>query len=95
MTTKNKPTHTPGPWEFRKQSISPVGTRDLYGVGPVIDRAVWFVAESVAENDVRLIAAAPDLLEAAQAYLGVIQGDNSPEANALRAAIAKADGGRP
>ena len=32
-----------------------------------------------------------EVLKAARAYLNVIQGDNSPEANALRAAIAKAE----
>ena len=45
-------------------------------------------------RNARLIAAAAELrevFEAARAYLNVIQGDNSPEANALRAAIAKVE----
>lgn len=64
MNTNNKtekPSHTPGPWEMRRQMVSPTGTRNLYGVGPVQDGAVWFVAENVSEGDARLIAAAPTM----------------------------------
>ena len=53
----------------------------------VIDRP-----DSECEANVRLIAAAPDLLAACKAYASVWPGDSTPHMVAIRAAIAKAEG---
>jgi len=104
MKTENKTTHTPGPWEYRKQAVSPTGTRNLCGVGPVEDGAVWFVAENVGEDDARLIAAAPELLAELRDILnGLDEAERmkfdgfhlragSKAHLRIRAAIAKAEG---
>lgn len=105
---KTKTTHTPGPWTLEGSTIGPKGDYDAsimardgmtyiggivgddrHGVADQWDSAVP-VAE--AQANARLIAAAPTLLETAKAYLEVIHGDDSPEAIALRAAVAKAEG---
>lgn len=70
---KTKTTHTPGPWQYRRQVECPTGTTDLYGVGPVDDHAIWFVAENLGWEDAILIAAAPDLLEAAKKTLAYLE----------------------
>lgn len=89
MTAKTQTKHTPGPWKrgsgtFIQASPTVSIARVLTGWG------VKPGPEAVANAD--LIAAAPELYETAKAYLEVIQGDDSPEAIALRAAIAKAEG---
>lgn len=85
--------HTPGPW---KVNTGPEETivwlngsagyelRDPTGFGGKANPA-----------DARLIAAAPDLLEAAKAMVagGYVMDIDSPEWAALEAAIAKAVGG--
>lgn len=84
--------HTQGPWEFVDNSL----------VGPKIDnKPVWLrpvilrSETGIAEADARLIAAAPDLLEALELLLRLhelispIEGD---EVRKTRAAIAKARG---
>ncbi|ARG50668.1 TPA: hypothetical protein ACGJ7L_006477 [Pseudomonas aeruginosa] len=57
--------HTPGPWEIAR---SPHGIT-IFEIGPCkpdeYAGAVWL---SVSEADARLIAAAPELLEACQAF---------------------------
>lgn len=86
--------HTPGPWE-----ISPVRTHD--GNSMVVggmDRAFGLVAECVVDEDARLIAAAPEMLDAllqAQIYIEAdeaVHGRQFGDGNAIRAAIAKATG---
>ena|SRR3990167_10679341 len=63
---KTKQSHTPGPWYIRKTVADAFSdSSSWYGVGPKIDGAIWFVANQCNEDDARLIAAAPDLLEAA------------------------------
>ena len=58
----------------------------------------WVLAYPQALANARLIAAAPDLLEAARRALNFIEntedefGDNLPSGDALRAAIARATG---
>ena len=89
-------THTPGPLTHRFEKV--MSWRNMSPsyqiVGPsqsgATNRTVY--GGAFKEEDARLWAAAPDLLEAATAYLEVIHGDDSPEANALRAAITKATG---
>lgn len=94
---KTKTTHTPGPWEvsegrgFRSIKASDGGHVIASDQGEFTGN--W-------EANARLIAAAPDLLEAAKHTLSVLEGtgtkiegrENFIGIPALRAAIAKAEG---
>jgi hypothetical protein len=82
--------HTPGPWvrdrcqQLRGSDGEQVGVWDA-GIS-------WVSRSPVAEANARLIAAAPELLEA---VVGLVRGREhvwSPELEAARAAIAKATG---
>lgn len=90
MNTK----HTPGPWEIRPSSNPKNGTawRDIVSTG--CEFSPSYVGESL-EQDARLIAAAPDLLAALEAFVArakQLNGiDTGPVAQAS-AAIAKATG---
>ena len=102
--------HTPGPWrfEFYKNDSDEYCHRV---VGSYIDKNGWpdivcdnepYYPHQVSEADARLIAAAPDLLEALKkiASLGMsqffTQADFADECqNIARAAIAKATGEQP
>ena len=94
-----KQSHTPGPWTA---SFSFHGTKP--GIGDVwqIDAenhavcTTQFCYAAETEANARLIAAAPELLEAASEALKGLElagFDRSRQANGLRAAIAKATGG--
>ncbi len=78
--------HTPGPWELHTSPYLKFAT-------VVIADVAHEIRSELSEHDARLIAAAPDLLEALQEMLlqhGVRRGNG---ASALaRAAIAKATG---
>ena len=81
--------HTPGPWTVTPDSFVMAGSRPSIGVARIITHAQEFVANA------RLIAAAPDLLEACRAVLLariVCPEDMSAEVELVRAAIAKAEG---
>jgi len=81
--------HTPGPWNFYDDTTS-TGRIEIVALGKTVAR----IYRSVPEEDLpnaRLIAAAPDLLEALRAakrHLSV----TSPEWEAADAAILKATG---
>lgn len=84
--------HTPGPWE-----TSHDGHGGIY-VGDKNGRQVGFVSlRSEQEANARLIAAAPELLEALRDLLADYDGSIEPGESALidkaRAAIAKVKGG--
>ena len=86
--------HTPGPWKFGHMMDGErwwVGQE--YDRLPVafVDRHDW--PESVVAANIRVIAAAPDLLEALKAL--VERGTDSPEHRAAEAAISKAEGKQP
>ncbi len=84
--------HTPGPWVW----LEPQKVLNS-AHGKVIDHAcyegMWFAAydEEINAANARLIAAAPELLEALQGVLRVADRATS-EFDAARAAIAKATG---
>lgn len=90
--------HTPGPWHAREWQC-----RGVTSVGRVADNRVGFeqiaecsgngrqVSNEQEEADARLIAAAPDLLEALKGVLRVAD-RKTDEFDAARAAIAKATG---
>jgi hypothetical protein len=86
-------THTPGPWRIRENARHDVDECDLSICGDI-----WVLADIHGPQyehqryNARLIAAAPDLLEALEKlherYLLAI-GNEGPEALAARSAIAK------
>ena len=93
--------HTPGPWKVAKPSRSHANGNPMYGlVGPeiVADYEDWGFTEANA----RLIAAAPDLLEALKEANKELEYLNDPKGfvsmrqerimEKARAAIAKASG---
>lgn len=87
--------HTPGPWTYDKQYRRLMGPdgKDLYIEGG----AHWATTrDPEAEANSRLIAAAPELLEALEQFLNHYPGGINPfldEARSMgRAAIAKATG---
>ena len=99
MKTKSNQTHTPGPWEYRKTADTFHTGHPVFGVGPKINGAIVFVAEQIYEADAQLIAAAPDLLEAAKKLVESIDSDEDGEMSydgafliQLRAACDKAEG---
>lgn len=95
--------YTPGPWEYRQIADTFNTGRPVYGIGPVKNGAVWFVAEQAYLEDARLIAAAPARLSAARNARNVLAalavGDlkavraDGPALAELRDAIRKAEGG--
>ncbi len=90
--------HTPGPWH-----LSPTGRYVRYGPdgANICDLEAFGGPREEGEANARLIAGAPELLEAAGKALGLLRnatlfGESlyaSPVAELLRAAIAKAEGG--
>ena len=93
--------HTPSPWTFVQSGTGDfpiwnvrIGTRGLITLPATAGMETM-------DADARLIAAAPELLEALQnlvatSYMGkLLRGDNpsTPQLAAARAAIAKATGG--
>lgn len=85
--------HTPGPWVIQKAD-------DAYCIASVGNLVIMPTAGKVkhdnSETDARLIAASPDLLEALERLLEVVEQHDTPlsdpERIAARAAIAKATG---
>jgi hypothetical protein len=91
MTTQ----HTPGPWTFYRESSCDRG--DSYGVKAPAPH-YWVVPTlNINPEDARLIAAAPDLLEALQSLIDMdVAYQRGPKVEegvqVARAAIAKATG---
>lgn len=84
MTTK----HTPGPWEIER-GYSTI----IKSIGPCVpDEYAGSAWLEVSEEDARLIAAAPDLLDFAQEWLERQGTDENYMTAKARAAIAKAGG---
>lgn len=86
-------THTKGPWTATPEYFGQSDHLDPpYGEPPMVK--IGEIAYPVSTNDdARLIAAAPELLEACKATLAILDADKSPwDYGFLRAAIAKAEG---
>jgi len=98
MTTK----HTPGPWYVGSGTYE---GRNIYSVASVTDDEGFTYQPIVAsaEDDgikcwdanARLIAAAPDLLEALQEMVRTFAKNHAPAVDVARAAIARATGEQP
>ena len=85
--------HTPGPWTFYDDTAS-TGRIEIVALGKTVAR----IYRSVPEEDLpnaRLIAAAPDLLEAAIEFVRKVEcgeGRSTKSYAQFKAAIAKATG---
>jgi len=98
--------HTPGPWGYRTNKGVNLGSTGQLSRKPayVIEsqtEPVWIV-ETNHEANARLIAAAPDLLEAAEIAWKILDsittkdfelGKDKPARDALQSAITQATGG--
>lgn len=85
-------THTPGPWfsQYDDNGFYEIGSETIS-----IRLAFTYGEGDGDEANARLIAAAPDLLEALQAIMAGVAGcERQPHWEAARAAIAKATGGQ-
>lgn len=84
--------HTPGPWSFD----GPLSSIIVWGAEPDI-RVCFMTSDGPAKANARLIAAAPDLLEALRAFIAEADaGHVTIETDkAARAAIARATGEQP
>jgi hypothetical protein len=85
--------HTPGPWKFGSKADSNFYKRNISGVDGYHVAAVSSRDDHEVDANARLIAAAPDLLEALQ-HLMVAHGEQLDYAfQQAQEAIAKATGG--
>lgn len=84
-----KAKHTPGPWVVRQDKKYPGLTEIVSLEGPVIDEGFGLLNEREQAN-ARLIAAAPEMLEALEGVAKNINPDDWFER--VHAAIAKAKG---
>ena len=86
--------HTPGPWKVARQNPSPTtGEWMIAGAKPGYLAEVRDCGSGDVEANARLIAAAPDLLEAAESVIATWErGDLAGAVCALDEAIAKAKG---
>lgn len=95
MTAKVRPqmsktTHTSGPW---KAMESPSRGAYIHAGGNARIRLAELPRSPDVGANARLIAAAPEMLEALRAAARILIGRDSPLAIQVRAAIAKAEGG--
>ena len=94
-----KQQHTPGPWAYIVPDGYVVRHPQIYSdFGPVAN-ATWLGENKLDQlkSNARLIAAAPDMLEALEEIVSAADGDGWSQLDAdlrkARAAIAKATGG--
>lgn len=78
---------SPGTWTA--EEVGSTGGENPMPVYEVLAGNQWRVAEHVSEADARLIAAAPDLLDALRAARGCVE--NAAVLRVVDAALAKAD----
>lgn len=94
MEAETRVTHTPGPWQLDSGDLGVV--LDAEGLPIQTSGPHCIVGDGSYYANARLIAAAPDLLAAAQWAFAVIDPRSGQEASdlsaALRTALAKAEG---
>ena len=104
MKTENKVKHTPGPWSYgdgvitcRKEAFMPNNAKRIICIARCDDKEVNFL-ENISMGELhanaRLIASAPELLEALKNCINALYGGYSPH-DAIEQAkqvIAKAEG---
>jgi hypothetical protein len=94
-TNTNEQKHTPGPWSFYESKHD--GCIEIFRDGNEVEGSPT-IGSALLPSDARLIASAPELLEALQQVLSASDdgGDmNDIDWRGIRAAIAKATGGNP
>lgn len=85
-------THTPGPWSLAESDLTP-GRYSIYHNGPIAHCGDTTAEPGDGLANARLIAAAPELLEACRKALTCrISVISAVVDNLMRAAIAKAEG---
>lgn len=87
--------HTPGPWKYSKENGSPTtGQHMISGAKPGYLAEVRDCGSGCVEANGRLIASAPDLLDALQLVVDTTENGGWPSAVLViaKAAIAKARG---
>ncbi len=86
--------HTKGPWTASGFDEEYTDQINIKGDGFYVAAAIWMGNPGEQEANARLIAAAPELLEALEAVLQQVDDDSSYEEMRadIRAAIAKATG---
>ena len=90
--------HTPGPWELGEPTsqleFGVYATDKISGIKYFLANAEGHMRYKESLANARLIAAAPELLEALQAFVKYADdvNDDSPELDRARSAIAKATG---
>jgi hypothetical protein len=104
MNSETKATHTPGPWELMHAEHGQHVEVVVNGGHIAVVFSGSFRDGSTGEANANLIAAAPDLIEACEKALNLIDGagvllasmsaERSRAVEALRAAVAKAEGGQ-
>jgi hypothetical protein len=90
--TKQTPRHTPGPWELKPVHGGVPGRRAIYACNALGEK--FICAEPYDEANARLIAAAPDLLEACKLALAAFENNWAIDWNVLERAINRAEGDR-
>lgn len=100
MNATTKAAHTPGPWQALihrggRERTYPLVVSMAPGHDEMDEDAICEVTSMLRQADARLIAAAPELLAACEASLGIIQSAGPAAREVLKrveAAIAKAVG---
>ncbi len=85
--------HTPGPWKMNDQGPMVEGSRfTIDSETEKFGQGYWLVATVTRPDDARLIAAAPELLEACKEALRIVNEKLHPASKDLfQQAIAKAE----
>lgn len=86
--TSHPLSHTPGPWQFKPRSPRGTMLQGLYGSKGEL---ITYFKVDLLDANARLITAAPELLEALEQALQLINNQSALAAK-MRAAIAKARG---
>ena len=85
--------HTPGPWRVAPASLYPSGINvDSASVNKYVCLVAGDFNNEAGQADARLIAAAPELLQALQYLRDCIERGHEPAMRDVNAAIAKAKG---
>lgn len=97
-TERKKAEHTPGPWKFEDEYVRvEIGEDKGEPIADPYCRPTSETNPGEMEANARLIASAPELLEALGSAVSMLEGlgmddGGNPDMDALRAAIAKAKG---
>lgn len=86
----NKPTHTPGPWLAFSDVVN--NHTNILKIGKTTDLLFYLPGHDKHDPNVRLIVAAPELLEALEKAVGLFGESDAEWAETSKQAIARAIG---